>query len=159
MKIQLWFDSDKWSDFQIATRERMQQSNSAAHNVTVNIITFRNLSLSFLIVILYRKTNSIVCFFPVLLNLVLPQQALHMCSLICLLFCFVDQKWGLVAFCLGEIRSSCKAPQMQPAASHFTVRQGLAPHLSHWQVPMPRSTGSQRSPGPCSIRQPYTPVI
>lgn len=109
-------------------REHSRAMTRVAHSITANIITFRNRHLFFsLLSNPERKTNSTVCFFPIFFNLLLPQQALHIYSLICLLFCFVDLKWE-AAFCLREIKSDRKVPQMQPAASLSTSRQG--PHTT-----------------------------
>ena len=108
----------------------MQQRTSAegACGITVKIITFRNPSFIFLIIIISGENGKQRCFSPILLNLLLPCKP---CILIhssgC---CFIILKWE-TAFCCVEMRfpkqmkgspNAALVPRVhhQPGTSHPT---------------------------------------
>lgn len=98
------------------------------------------------------KTNEIVCFLPVLLSLACLLTHLFIVS-----FCHLKRE---AAFCLGEVRSSQKALQTEPAASFPS--QAAA---SHYTCILGRYPGpgklvfAWRSPGFCPIRCPPSVVL
>lgn len=108
--------------FQTEARKRMQQSNYEGCPQYHDKYNYFQKSIHFChyYFILRGKTNEIVCFLSILLGLAYLLTHLFIVS-----FCHL--KWE-AAFCLGEVRSSQKALQIEPAASNSTARQ--QPHTT-----------------------------
>lgn len=114
----------------------MQQRASAegARSIAVNIITSRNPSFIFLIIIVSGEKAKQHCFLPILLNLPLP------CSFAYLLtqLVVVSLSWNGDNLLLGRKKEQPKgSPNTVPGASHSPPCRDLAPRLHQGQVLMP----------------------